>query len=689
MKAAIIQARMGSTRLPGKVLADIAGKPMIQRVFERVKAAKLLDKVILATTREESDLPLVTLGKNLDVEVFQGSLNDVLDRYFQAARFFGVKIVVRITGDCPLVDPVLIDRAIAAYLEGDFDYVSTAYPVPTFPDGVDVEVFSFQVLEGAWRKATLKSEREHVTPYIWKNPHIFRLKSVVNPEDLSALRWTVDEERDLKFVREVYRRLEDGKTKIFGMDQVLGLLKRHPEISMINQGIRRNEGYEKSLEGDRRGLEEGHEVRSRRLEKAFEYLRRAEKVIPAVTQTLSKGPTQFIQGVAPIYLKRGKGSHVWDVDGNEYIDYPGALGPIILGYAYPATIEAVTKQLRDGITFSLMHPLEVEVAELLVELIPCAEMVRFSKNGSDVTSAAIRVSRAYTGRDKVATCGYHGTQDWFIASTSRDRGVPKFNKKLIYKFGYNEIETLEKIFAEHPEEIAAVILEPITTQEPKDNFLHKVKDWTHRNGAVLIFDEVKTGFRVAMGGAQEYYSVVPDLACFGKAMANGMPLSALVGCRDIMKELETVFFSMTFGGEVLSLAACVSTLQELREKDVLGHLWRQGEKLKDGYNRLVKEIGLEGCTQCVGLPSKSFVEFYNGEGADALSLKSLFQQEVIKRGVLFNGEHMLNFSHSDEDIDKTVVAYGEALSVLGKALNTNTTENLLEGKRLRAVFAER
>ena len=377
------------------------------------------------------------------------------------------------------------------------------------------------------------------------------------------------------------------------------------------------------------------------------------------------------------------------MDGNEYIDYPGALGPIILGYAYPATTEAVTKQLQEGITFSLMHPLEVEVAQLLVDVIPCAEMVRFAKNGSDVTSQAVRVSRAYTGRDKIAKCGYHGAQDWYVASTTRDRGVPSFNKKLILEFQYNRIETLEKIFGENPGEIACVIMEPVITEEPKDGFLEQVQGLVRRNGAVFIFDEVKTGFRVALGGAQELYGVVPDLACCGKAMANGMPISALVGKAEIMKEFEDVFFSMTFGGEVLSLAAALSTIKELRDKNVFAHLWKQGEKLKNGYNSLAAEFGLTDCTVCAGLPPKALVQFFDAGGFAALTLKSLFQQEVIKRGVLFNGEHMLSYSHSDEDIETTLQAYGESLAILSGALKAGTVEQMLEGKKLQDVFRVR
>ena len=247
MIAAIIQARMASTRLPGKVLADIGGKPMIQRVIDRVKAAKLLDHVILATTVHETDAPLVDLSAALGVETFRGSVDDVLDRYYRAALFAKVDIVVRITGDCPLMDPPLIDRTVEGFLEGDCDYASTSYPAATFPDGLDIEVFPVEVLEQAWREASLSSEREHVTPYIWKNPELFRLKSIVNSCDLSAMRWTVDEENDLRFARQVFQHLDDGTGRIFGMNDVLDLLDLHPEIGRLNRRIGRNEGLQKSL----------------------------------------------------------------------------------------------------------------------------------------------------------------------------------------------------------------------------------------------------------------------------------------------------------------------------------------------------------------------------------------------------------------------------------------------------------
>jgi glutamate-1-semialdehyde aminotransferase len=424
----------------------------------------------------------------------------------------------------------------------------------------------------------------------------------------------------------------------------------------------------------------------RSIEKSVGYWNRAVRVIPAGTQTLSKSPTQFVQGVAPMYLANASGSHVFDVDGNEYIDYLMALGPIVLGYAYPATDEAVRRQLANGISFSLMHPLEVELAELLVEIIPCAEMVRFGKNGSDVTSGAVRLARAVTGRDVIAAGGYHGWQDWFIGTTSRNRGVPKAVRDLTKAFRYNHLEELERIFAEHRGQVAAVILEAIHGEEPHDGFLQQVADLTRKEGALLIFDEVKTGFRFGLGGAQAHFGVIPDLACFGKAIANGMPLSALVGRREIMRGLEEVFFSFTNGGETLSLAAAVATIQEMQRLPVVEHIWREGKRLKDGYNSIAREVGLEKTTHCYGLPPMTLVSFVDDQGKESVPLRSLFQQEVIRRGILFDDGHFVCYSHSPDDIEETLDAYREALMVVRTAVEAGDVTRYLEGQMIRPIF---
>ncbi|MEK7773702.1 MAG: aminotransferase class III-fold pyridoxal phosphate-dependent enzyme, partial [Deltaproteobacteria bacterium] len=394
---------------------------------------------------------------------------------------------------------------------------------------------------------------------------------------------------------------------------------------------------------------------------------RARRLIPAGTQTLSKGPDQFVRGVTPKYLLRGSGAHVWDVDGNEYIDYPMALGPILLGYDYAPVNEAVIRQIKDGTTFTLMHPLEVEVAELLVSVIPCAEMVRFAKNGADVTSAAVKVARASTGRDHIAYCGYHGCQDWYAVTTPRNKGIPAVLKDFMHPFEYNRIETLEKVFSENPGKIAGVIMEVPGSDPEVDlatgkNFLQQVRDAAHRNGAVFILDEIVTGFRYSMGGAQKYYGVTPDLAAFGKGMANGFSISAIVGKKEFMKELDEVFFSMTYSGDTVGLAAAKATINELIEKPVIEHIWELGAILHNEINEFAARLGAN--FRIIGKPPRGGLSIRNAKGEDDLILKSLFLQETVKRGILYGGPIFISYSHSAEDVKKTVEASCEAIEVL-------------------------
>ncbi len=409
---------------------------------------------------------------------------------------------------------------------------------------------------------------------------------------------------------------------------------------------------------------------------------RAEKLIPKHTQTLAKGPGQYIFGVAPIFLKSGKGSRVIDVDGNEYIDYTMGVGPLSLGYAYERIDNAIKKQLEDGITFSLPHPLELEVSELIRETVPNAESVRFSKIGNDVTTAAVRLARAYTGKSTILCCGYHGAQDWYITVTDWDKGVPDHTKNLTYTFNYNDIDSvLESI----EDDTAAIILEPVVFEAPKDNFLHKLREICDEKGIVLIFDEMWTGFRMALGGAQEYFGVKADLATFSKAIANGMPISVLTGKHDIMKMIENeVFFYGTFGGEALSLAAAKETILEMKEKKVQEFYDKQGAKLKDGYNRICSELGID-FSECVGYNFRSLIKF-DPKAGSPLELKSLLQQEMIKNGVLWSGFHNMSFSHTDEDVEHTLEAYRRALPIVKKAVEEGKIADYLKGKPVEPVF---
>jgi glutamate-1-semialdehyde aminotransferase len=403
----------------------------------------------------------------------------------------------------------------------------------------------------------------------------------------------------------------------------------------------------------------------------------------------ARRPGDFIPGEYPIFLEHGKGGRVTDVDGNQYIDYIAALLPVILGYGHPAVDAAIKAQLAKGVSFSLPHPLEVELSERLVEIIPCAEMVRFGKNGSDATAGAVRAARAYTGRELVAACGYHGWQDWYIGSTLRHRGVPEAVRQLTLTFKYNDLASLQALFDAHPGQIAAVIMEPVTFTAPEPGFLQGVVDLAHKNGALAIFDEIITGLRWALGGAQQYFGVTPDLACFGKSLGNGLPISAVVGRREVMEIFDEIFFSFTFGGETLALAAGLAVLEVMEREAVIARLWQNGARLQERVNQLAADHGLGQRVVCDGYPIWSHLSFRDEAGQESMLLRSLFQQEATKRGVLILVTHNLGASHEDVDFDLTLSAYDQAMDLLVQAIDDGRPERFLAGPAIRPVFRVR
>ena len=415
-------------------------------------------------------------------------------------------------------------------------------------------------------------------------------------------------------------------------------------------------------------------------------LERAQKVIPLGSQTFSKSRTQYPVGVSPLFLQRGKGSRVWDVDGNEYVDFVSSLASVTLGYCDPDVDAAVRRQLDDGVILSLPHPLETEVAELICELVPCAEMVRFGKNGSDATAGAIRVSRAYTGRDRVAVCGYHGWQDWYIGSTARNLGVPDATRALTRSFAYNDLASLRALLDEHPGEYAAVIMEPSNVVAPEPGFLEGIKQLAHEHGALFVLDETITGFRFAIGGAQQLYGVTPDLACFGKGLANGYPVSAVAGRRDVMMLMEEVFFSFTFGGELLSLAAAKATLTKLRSEPVVETLAERGRFVVDGTKRIIESHDLGDMFAVGGHPSWNFLLIKDTPSATSFEIKTLLMQELHQAGFLSVGTHNMSYAHSEEDVAALVAAYDRILPGIRDAVAAGTVVERLQCEPLVPLF---
>jgi glutamate-1-semialdehyde 2,1-aminomutase len=430
-------------------------------------------------------------------------------------------------------------------------------------------------------------------------------------------------------------------------------------------------------------------VKNSRYSRSTEFLSRAEKSIPLGSQTFSKSRVQYPVGVSPLFINRARGSYVWDLDGNKYIDLVNSLAAITIGYKNKQIDNQVRKQMQKGSIFSLPGILEAEVAELIIATVPSAEMVRFAKNGSDATTAAIRLSRAYTGREDIAFCGYHSWQDWYIGSTSMNKGVPKDVTKLSHKFMYNDIDSLKKIFDSNPNKIAAVILEPMTSDYPKNNFLKEVKDLTKKNNSILIFDETITGYRYSIGGAQLEFEVIPDLTTLGKGIANGYPLSALVGKREIMKEIETIFFSGTFGGELLSLAAAKTVIKMHLEFDICRSIASVGSKIAFGLQKIISDNRIEEFLSVSGHPTWKFLNWTGNENFNTQMIKTYFMQEMFKRGILVLSTHNNSLSLTEKLSQHVIEVYSEVIDDLSRSIYDGSLPHKLQVKPVQPLFTIR
>lgn len=418
-------------------------------------------------------------------------------------------------------------------------------------------------------------------------------------------------------------------------------------------------------------------------------LKRALKTVPLASQTFSKSHLQFPPEIAPQFIERGQGATIWDVDGKPYTDFVNGLLSVMLGYQDPDVNAAIRSQLDSGIVFSMPHRLEMQVAEQLTHLIPCAEMVRFGKNGSDATAGAIRLARAYTGRDHVAVCGYHGWQDWYIGSTARNAGVPKDVQALTSSFQYNDLESLKRLFADTPGGLAAVILEPMNVAWPEPGFLEGVRALCDRHGAVLIFDETITGFRFHTCGAQALFGVTPDLATFGKGLANGMPLAAIVGKRDIMMVMEEIFFSFTMGGETLSLAAAQAVLDKLQREPVVEHIAATGESIMKGIAAQIETLQAPDWISLAGHPAWSFTMITDSDSASSWELKTLYIQEMVARGIFTLGTQNISYAHTHGDVTAFLAAFTDVTDLMAKAIDAGSVQSLLRCKPLEPVFKVR
>ncbi len=672
----VVQARSGSTRYPNKMLHDFNGKTAIEWVLGRCQGIKA-DCRIVATSSSPEDDAIAEKSVENGWHVIRGSINDVLERFASAVETHNLEMVIRITGDCIFTDYRLVNFAMSKFLELDCDCLVLANII----DGFDVEVMKASAILEAAKMAKMPSEREHVSPYIRNSGQFKTVFLPYGDEDLSRVHLSLDYREDADVMGRI---LEVFKGKDFTYDDVAALINKEPRILDSIKHIEVNEGYRKSVNEDKAFIK-GLKGKKLALSESKLLFEKILDIIPNGSQTFSKSYLQFSVGSVPLFVKEAKGCMVTDVDNNVLIDFTMGLGPCILGYAFGPVLDAVQRQLEKGSAYTLPHYLEYELAELLTQVIPCAEMVRFGKNGSDVTSAAVRLARAYTGRDYIACCGYHGWQDWYIATTTRSKGIPPAVKELTLPFQYNNMESLEKLFDQYRDKIACVIMEPVSLSTPENDFLNKVKEMTHKNNALLIFDEVVTGFRFAVGGAQEFFKIAPDIACVGKAMGNGMPVSAIVGKREFMRLFDEIFFSFTFGGETASIAAALATIRYMQEHDVINYLWAQGRKMKDGIEKIMGDKKLGDAVSIDGYPIRTVMGF-KGEEKKSLAMKTFFQQECAKRGVLFTGTHNVSLPHDDRTIEKTLAVYGEVMDILKCCIRYEMLDEMIEGRLLEPIF---
>lgn len=420
-------------------------------------------------------------------------------------------------------------------------------------------------------------------------------------------------------------------------------------------------------------------------EKSQKLLERELKVSPLAAQTYSKSYRYFCQGIAPSYMDHGKGCYIYDVDGNEFIDFMCALGPITIGYNDQDVNTAVINQVSKFASGSLQSKLEVELAEEICRIIPCAEMVRFVKNGGDATTAAVRLARAYTGRDIVLMSGYHGMHDWSIGASVNNKGVPKAVRELTINFTYNDLDDLEVKLKEN--DVAAVILEPIQSNGPKEGYLNSVKELAHKYGAILIFDEVVSGFHYALGGAQELFGVAPDLVSFGKGMANGYPISAVAGRKDLLEQIEQgVFISTTFGGDSIAMAAALATLKKLERPDYYEHINKIGSIIRNGIQEKIEKYNLGTVLSVTGMPAHCGVAFEGHGSLSYLDIQSVYSQTMIQNGIIVFAIYFLNSSHTEKEAKAYLDATDKAFALIRKAVDNDSVDDILIGGKVNPVF---
>ena len=658
---AIIQARTTSERYPNKVLEKISKIYLFEYLYKRLSKSTNIDKIVFAIPKNnKNDLFYKKLIK-LNIPVYRGSEKDVLKRYYNAAKYFKAKIILRITGDCPLVDVKIIDQMIKTYKKEKLEFYSNNDPA-TFPDGFDVEIFNFKILKKANFFARNQYDREHVTPYMKKISKIKKKNLINKLGDFSQIRLTIDEKNDLDFIIKLVKKF---KKKSINNKSVTLFYKKNKNFFKNFSFANRNEGS--------------------KMQKGQKLWIRAKNIIAGNNMLFSKKSELFLPKFWPAYYKKTKGCKITDLSGKNYYDLSlMGVGTNILGYSNTKVDRKVMEVVRNGNMSTLNNPDEVELAEMLLDINKWADQVKFARTGAEASTIALRLARATTGKDNVAFCGYHGWHDWYLASTLnnsraletqlmadlKSEGVPKFLKGTSFPFRYNNISELKKIIKQN--KIGVIIMEVSRNIPPKDNFLQKVKNIAKKNNIVLIFDECSSGFRETYGGINIKYNVNPDIIIFGKALGNGYAINAIVGKKSVMRNIDNTFISSTFWTERIGYAAGIATLKEMKRLQSWKIISKKGDYVKNQWKKISErhniDIKISGLRP---MPSFKFMcEEHN-------ILKTFITQEMLKKGFLVSNTIYLSISHTDNILKKYLYNLDKIFYKISKFDNFQEISKLL------------
>ena len=661
---AIIQARYNSTRFPGKVVKKINDKTILQILIRRLSRSKYITKIIVACSNNRNDKAIVAICRKLGVNYFIGSENDVLSRFYHAAKKYRGINIVRITADCPLIDPNIVDEVISNFFFKNVDYASNVNP-PTFPDGLDVEVFKFSVLKEAYINAKKSEEREHVTPFIVNNKK-FKKFNFKNSIDSSSLRLTLDEKEDFILIAKIIKYFKNNLN--FNLKNILDLYKKKKNFFLINSRLVRNEGY---------NLNAGQKM-----------WKRAKNVIPGGTMLFSKNPDLFLPKFWPAYFERTKGCNVWDLEGRKFFDLSMmGVGTNILGYSRKEVDDAVRKVIDKGNMSTLNSKEEIFLAEKLIEMHPWAEKVRFARTGGEAAAIALRIARAATGKDQVAICGYHGWHDWYLSANLLNSkslnshlmrnlpimGVQKNLKNSAFVFDYNNFDQLKKIVSQN--NIGTVIMEVSRNESPKKDFLENVRKLTKNKNIVLIFDECTSGFRETFGGLHIKYKINPDIATFGKALGNGYAINAVIGSNSVMNYVNSTFISSTFWTERIGSAAALKTLEIMDKIKSWRIITDIGVDVKKKWLQLSKIHNIK--LDIIGFDAMPRFDFVNKNN---IYYKTYISQEFLKKNFLASNSIYLCVNHNKNLIDRYFNILDSIFVKIKKSMDSDSdVEKLLDG----------